>query len=408
MARAHPGMSRQGCVERSQKRRERGVAASEVVLAPNKDLLAVVWELRPWIDLNMPSYPGNGVLVGLSIYAAVSGQQVHSMLLKTIQYGFPFDASQLVWLPCSSNLVFVNSCGLLHLMSTQGDTLWSLSAIARSPRSMEGFPQGRDSTEVKASPCGRWILVTDAQMPSDHACTVQISIVEAATGNIVCTSLVDARCDTPSGTWSESGNVCFFHEPPVVLVYSPSADMPQAFVQAAIASDGPGFLNPGLSGSMLSLSPCGRTVVGLEPEHVHPDVLHSILHLQLPFPAPSRHAQAAELRTDTCAMLHSNSMHFRRMAWHPRRSACIYAIADSLGSVHCFDARADRCIASWSEAELYDSIRIKEPGEDSDSSSDDDADNRPYRPCILSILQWSADGSKLAVAYGSRCSVLHF
>ncbi len=50
-----------------------------------------------------------------------------------------------------------------------------------------------------------------------------------------------------------------------------------------------------------------------------------------------------------------------------------------------------------------------EPAEDStDSSLDNAADNDHYKPAIFSLLQWSADGSKLAVAYGARCSVLHF
>ncbi len=100
-----------------------------------------------------------------------------------------------------------------------------------------------------------------------------------------CTRLEDARCRTPSGTWSESGRVCFFQEPPVVFTHCPRSDTAQVFVQAAIVSEGHGFLIPDFSESMLSLSPCGGTVLGLEPANYHPNCLHSILHFQLPSPS---------------------------------------------------------------------------------------------------------------------------
>ncbi len=81
------------------------------------------------------------------------------------------------------------------------------------------------------------------------------------------------------------------------------------------------------------------------------------------------------------------------LAWHPLHSACIYMLVDWDGGLHCIDARASRCVKSWTEAELHD----HQGGE-----------AHPGYIGIPHALKWSPDGSKLAVASGPRCSLLHF
>ena len=59
-------------------------------------------------------------------------------------------------------------------------------------------------------------------------------------------------------------------------------------------------------------------------------------------------------------------------AWHPLHSAYMYAISCSEGRVHLIDAKANRCVQSWSEDELHGHAEESEPAQEDDTISDDD------------------------------------
>ena len=159
--------------------------AHELLLAPNQELLAVIWQ---HIDMYGPQMPAERIVrVGLSIHSAITGDLQHSMLLTE---GYARNC-QLSWLLCSLNLMYVSAGGLLHVMTSSGCQLWSHARAARNP-DLDTVPmQAGDTinTTLNASPCGRWILVLDAYVrapqPSDQGTLLpfarQITILEAST-----------------------------------------------------------------------------------------------------------------------------------------------------------------------------------------------------------------------------------
>ena len=97
--------------------------------------------------------------------------------------------------------------------------------------------------------------------------------------------------------------------------------------------------------------------------------------------------------------------------------------------MHLFDAKANRCVQSWTEDELHGSAALNEGTEGvqqpqpHDAPSADDSHGHFHRVYEILMafmkwfshaLSWSQDGRRLAVASkasltcGARCSVLCF
>ena len=108
----------------------------EVLVAPNKQLLAVIWSF----GLVEPvSSQDLFTLVGLSIHSASKGDLLYSMILMA---GIDADEKcQPGWLPCSSNFLYFSNGGLLNLITTSDERLWSsgLTGTQISPQPLPGM-----------------------------------------------------------------------------------------------------------------------------------------------------------------------------------------------------------------------------------------------------------------------------
>ena len=143
----------------------------------------------------------------------------------------------------------------------------------------EGWGHSGHHTWVFVSPCGRFTAVIDDLPPNDidlarwwqtpDLYIAQVTIVEAASGKIL-------HCHTtnePIGpvSWSSSGQVCLIHEHAVMLCIGEDANAPFRQLQlshacqiARMEDDQPDVRrNLAPSVCQLSLSPCGRMVIGL-------------------------------------------------------------------------------------------------------------------------------------------------
>ena len=135
-----------------------------------------------------------------------------------------------------------------------------------------------------------------------------------------------------------------------------------------------------------------------------------------------------------------------QVAWHPLHSACFYAIARAGGGLQLIDAKASRCVQSWTEDELRgpamplhpavgmagsDGLPRPEHADDVSCSNvprvgvhnhnnddyDDDFNRNSDHDHLVPVphtLSWSQDGRRLAIASGAsltsgaRCCMLHF
>ena len=388
-------------------------------LAPSKELLAVVWECYGIRETAVEW----DRLLGLSIHSAIDRDFRHSVLLP--KRG-SFD-SLPSWLPDSSNLMYVTDCGSFHVVTSSGCIVWSSARASRNPF-LSAAPDGPTiDTDVSASPCGRWILVMDVVAPKQsdqeerRMFTWQFTLLEASTGQ----SLFESNCrncmKSTESKWSTSGQICLLAALSLVLVSNPSADSTfQAFQQYELLGRSPD--NPEYSSKYLSLSPCGSTVVGLElkiPGLEHWQIPHGSSIVKEASSAPKtllpvRLAGVTPLQQGT----HANI--FLHEAWHPVQRACIYAILSKDGSVHLIDAKANRCIRSWSHHELHDPATplYVDAGEGPNRCERED-------DWVTRVLSWSEDGCRLAIATGkslaratgrsgikqispASCCVLHF
>ncbi len=428
---SQPGQTHHPSAGRSLTLRDWDLTAQEVKVSPHGDILAIVWG---FCQVDNPTQTGAankaGLHLGVSIHSAISGQQLHSMLLTTTRPGLPFVECQMAWLPHSSNLVYVSSDGCLHLIASHGQELWTVADKHRTPCLIRPFAwqdaPKKLTTRVFPSPCGRRILVTDVVNPAArlrcHDFTAQPSIVDSASGTFLWRSLGNSNA---GGTWNTTGEVCLLRHMSMVLAHSPQDPSSGHAFQWSQIQDGNRRPKPSkpasFCGNLLSLSPCGGFITGLELlSSGCNQYVSGSKHFQVPPASAPRNGNAAPptLLAHACAELALHRSHIRRIAWHPWHSACMYAIADDAGKVHCIDARHSRCIRSWSEAELYGSTTQLEPPQSFDNNFEDmpeegDAPVGYARPnChvrhICTVLEWSKDGSKLAVAAGARCTIIHF
>ena len=421
------------------------VEVSQITLAPSNDMLMMVWAFGLLDDEGLPGLPvPDSTLRGFSIHSAISGGLMHSMLIPATKGSYSIYDSSPSWLPCSSNIIFTTNDGLLYLMTASGRILWTVCRSVRDPgqiikqasHGLYGSKQ-RINTHVSASPCGRWMLVLDMDgdvhrrtggyiklSPSKYIGLV--SIVEAATGSILHSDLIWEQLRHTHGCWSRSGEVCLLEMVGVVLAACPeSTARPQAFQHFELLGSiyTPDDEQAELKIS-LTLSPCGSTVVGVEETFSNDVTDTAVQHWQLPSASALTSADSSAskgpysgrtlhqtVQPSFCAELASWQLDFWRLAWHPLQSACIYAIADCNGGVHCIDARANKCIRSWTEAELHGAAVMPELAqEDEDCCHDGPGQHQATSKVAVyhHVLAWAQNGSKLAVATEGRCSIMHF
>ena len=406
------------------------LGSRQLLLSPKKKLLAVVWQFY----LVMPSRMHPVVCTGLSIHSAMTGDLCSSKLLTRATSGEDRNC-QPSWLPCSSNLLYVSDGGLLNLITSSGCKLWSNARADRYPIFRPPARHNID-TSLNASPCRRWILVMDDEAPQRSGGvgnrTGHITVVEALTGRNLADFHSHRSISLLDGSWSMSGDICLLEQLDRVLVYCPQARPPcKVFQQCELLSRPTPY--PMLSSIHTSLSPYGRTVVDLGNLSAI-----GLQHWQIPpSPAIVKEAAAGSAPKIWPRSVSGNFQVDRvtnasrsQEAWHPLSSACVYAMSCLRGGVHIVDAKAHRCVRSWSTDDLHGPAMLANPIDanpteapegvlhphhaDEGDDADDDGNEDHYTAEVPHILSWSQDGSRLAVASGAsltrgaKCSVLHF
>ncbi len=417
------------------------ITAHDLKLSPNKRLLAVTWLCQR--REGQAREDSKSMLMGLSIHDAVSGACQHSMVLTPEG---PGPTHQPEWLPRSSNLMYANSNGL-HLITSAGQLLWRtpLPEIhLRLLTSMAWQPDARSLTITpSASPCGRWVLVTEEYYRAQHAVyrshfhhepagsedqeptfKGRISIVEASTGSILASQMTHHPC-VGHIEWSVSGDTCLHGGlPGVCCIIAPNLQaVPQTNSLDARPPPEhtvkPRTIVLTVQGKLRSLSPCGTIIAGLK---MSKDAsLAALLHWQ---PHPAAVVTMKLTGPDRVKMADHSPLVIQKCleaaAWHPLQSACLYAVGSNSGGVFVIDAKANRCVVSWDEDELHGHPTAfhQRPYSRPDSCAADDLhteggwDMDPT--AIQHKLEWSKDGRRLAVASGAssstraRCSILHF
>ncbi len=457
------------------RRKDWDLTASHLALDTSGTLLAIVWDFRlVHEDLGCLVY--DTALTGMSVHTAMSGQLVHSMVMTPMQPGF-LDC-QLSWLPGSSTLLYTTSDGAMHLMTSSGCTLWSIPQMKRCPDFILDLASQNEMydvvTELSASPCGRWIVSADRvehgrSKWGPRGYTGQICLIQALTGSILHQHICRRGLSSMSMAWSKSGEICLLDKLRLVLSVISGPGLSHTIVHQYKLSGGPFYPDdifsdarfPGeycqyldkFRSTQLSLSPCGRAVVGKQRYGYGHAARACILHWQLPAPsaatsstsaAPaastaasnSQHpaafaanswlvaAQAAQttsaptaasgvaVEPSICAALNDRELNFKQLAWHPLPGACMYAIADFRGGVFCIDARRNRCVHTWGEAHLHGlaamleaAPRLQVPPVERHRGA---PVTRHRDEHIDHVLKWSHNGTKLAVVSKSYCSVVHF
>ena len=404
------------------------IMVKKLQLSPSKELLAVVWELAFLVvdsHLGFQRQVQGSQSVGISIHPATVGAHLCSLVLGTAE---SVSEIQPAWLPCSLNLIYLDSNRSLHLVTSLGQQLWSVPLSCRGTgllvaQASEG-PVRRGRTSLDPSPCGRWILVTDeadrdeAQASVHDRHTVQHNIVEAATGGFLHRQLGEYRSALEMrSSWSSSGDVCLLHGLFHVLIAHPGArDGLHVFQMLQLMQPGH-FSHLPFSGKG-SLSPSGSIVIGSGPSDEYWDFGgDGLLHWQLPTALPAQDAAAQQDLHPAVVKLSISEPDIYHLAWHPLECANVYAIGDARGGVHVIDAKGNKCVRSWTDDELHCHFTQSQQDHHSicrDQSTfvtgtlDGDGYGAGWFPNFDYVLRWSRDGYRLAVASRGRCSILHF
>ena len=392
-----------------------GARMWRMLLAPNKQLLAVLWQCN--VPLMLQSNLKRVICIGLSIHSATRGDLEHSTILPGGTSGH-FDCRPS-WLPCSSNIVYIGDGGIVHLMASSGRIMWS---SARANRKQPLFTAGPFmATDLSASPCGRWLLVMDLSDSGSNSSRDgpindniwQITILEASTGQTLIGHVSAPATSVFKGSWSTSGEICLIEASrlALALVHSPRGP-PHLSTFQLYELLGRAASDPFLEGPCirsLSPSPCDSTVVGLE------FCTGLQLHWRIP-PSSTSGKEAAlvprPLQPVSLGQPLQRPRYTTHRAWHPLHGARIYAIFGTDGSLHLIDAKAHRCVWSWSRDELHGPATPSDSGQGDNISSANDYHN-DSDDFIHPQLSWSSDGCRLAVISdsslknGARCSLLH-
>ena len=260
-------------------------------------------------------------------------------------------------------------------------------------------------------------------------CAWHITLLEASTGRILAEHFpATVAVNDMQGRWNMSGDVCLLEELDSVLVFCPHVSPASMTFQLYRLSNRSAPVDPCNMPRLRcpSLSPCGSTVISIDRVH---DM--RLQHWQIPQTSVTakRATSASErLQPIICTGLIAGLCRDGHMqeAWHPLHSTCIYAVSCIEGGVHLIDARANRCVHSWTEQDLHGPAMPSDPadiitsGDDDTSFADEpddfdhEDDSDDYYIKAPHALSWSKDGCRLAVAscasltHGARCCVLHF
>ncbi len=413
------------------------VTAPKLMLSPDGKLLATAWHVNASNQQNLLDKTSE--VQGLSIHSALEGECKLSMVLMPGQTPPCWDYPPN-WVPNSSNLMYASINGL-HVISPTGQLVWSRSTSERIPHLARDPWMAADQyyidTTITASECGRWICVIDELAHpyvlgwegDDKFPIGQASIVEAASGlvlhrHMLC-GLTGSMCD-----WSKLGAACLLSQiclSPVILAGRTSTSAAsQAFCPIELLSlvSGPNGRAPQFAESCHgqispSLSPCGSNVIGWDENKDSDGSCVGLLQWRLPVASACSRSTLLSLEPEkVCGLPTGPGPPGKQVAWHPLPCAYIYATDSPEGGVLLIDARANRCIKSWSEAELHGPATLHCHGSHAYSASANGAHQTgpagAYPTDIEQLLEWSKDGHMLTVAsHGSRqcmarCSVLHF
>ncbi len=384
-----------------------------ILVSPTKDALAVLWTviMHSW----KPCYRGTGPgspLMGLSIHSAITGQCQHSVSL-TAEYSFHDGDVLPVWLPGSSNLVFVNRMNLLICMASSGRKMWSTHLFERGLALLGAHET--IYTDLFIAPCGRFILVLDLRtggLPSVHWVKA-VSIVDASSGKVL-HNLVKFHNTPSQSTWSKSGEVCLLEKMNIVLAAGPCARKFRELRLEARCQTCHSYRCHEMN-TLLSLSPCGRIVIGISVWKPHLAVTHLPALLTWRLPSASALADgevsAKTVLPAACAGMTGAMLRDQPPAWHPMHSACMYAVADVNRRVYLVDAIANQCVKWWCMGELYGPASSYQPAQvftGLHDGADDDMVNLKKITCVSMVMSWSGDGTKLAASFGQSCNVLCF
>ena len=237
------------------------LVSSQLLLSPDKKLLAIVWQYT--LVLEFFKYPV--VCTGVSIHSAVTGD-LHCCKLLTRATSGKEHKRPPTWLPCSSNLIDVSESGRIHAMTSSGCELWGNTRADRSPDLLRNRVGDDVDIRLNASPCGRLILVMDdkARPRSGWArenCTGDILVVEASTGRTLADFHSHRSTFYLRGKWSMCGEICMLAGLDRVLVYCPQAHpMFKVFQQCELGRPDAHAMGNSCD---VSLSPCGSIVIDL-------------------------------------------------------------------------------------------------------------------------------------------------
>ena len=310
----------------------------EVLLAPNQQLLAVIWEVSPrWGPDALGNHQDGFMHIHLSIHSASRGDLLHKMLLMA---GTDVDASncQPGWLPCTSNFMYISSGGLLHLVTASGNRLWSNAQADRSPTFFRALAGHDVFTNLNASPCGRWILAMEwSDEEAQGQPTGHVSVVEALTGKTLAGNKIRRSLLDLEARWSMSGEVCLLEQLGWVLICCQLACPQYTTFRLYALSGSTGFMDS----KCQCLSPCVSTVVSLD--NTRDNGQHCRILPTLDTIRESASA-ATTLQPVVCADFTAGrqSNGILQEAWHPLHSACICAIPCTKGGVHLIDAKANQ------------------------------------------------------------------
>ncbi len=391
------------------------ITAQKLMLSPDGKLLAIAWlarahqHLREIVD----------EVKGLSIHSALKGECKLSLVLMP-GHNLPGWDDPPSWLPNSSNLMYANSNGL-HVISSTGQLLWSQHTPERTTELAMTLAKYRFTadgecciyTRTSVSECGRWICVADEHHENVPRADLldglqhfgQASIVEAASGLVLHRHKICA--DPGYGIpWSKFGATCLIPGlgvlPVVLSGYTSRYAASQFFrPNQLLGGNGepPCLCVFSFAQVSPSLSPCGSIVIGCDKNQ---DANGSRLGLQQwRLPAGSAFRGSAPLRVKP-ETIPGPIPPGDQAAWHPLPRACIYATGSTQGGVQLIDARANRCIKSWSETELHGPAAMhcdgSHPYNASANGLHQTESGGAYPTDIQQLMEWSKDGRMLAVA----------
>ena len=143
----------------------------------------------------------------------------------------------------------------------------------------------------------------------------------AKTGTVLHRLTAQVACNDQTSR-NQSGQVCLLPWLPMALIACKSTNASnQAFQQIKLLCSSPSrgaWAN--VVGNELSLSPCGRTVIGMETLNPEGTRIHRLQCWQLPSASYQSDAGVISVEPSTFSELTPHEPNFSQVAWHPCRA----------------------------------------------------------------------------------------